>query len=379
MDRETGRLPEWAHDEALKLELIRGEPRLAGMWDLAAQLASKDEIEARFEVMRMILEVAGQQGRFDHTLRAFGEMRRIHLSDGRYAHLRKRVLWYFKWMVHHLPEHAEVPRETIEKVFEDMTGFYRVQGESLRPVYGLRCHAAICMGDREGATRWFEKWQAEPPGDSDDCRACELDQHISYLLYLEQPEEAMRVAEPILKIEVYCTDTPATWTRLAGTALQVGDRKTALIFARMSEKRVRKLPGMLASTAAHAMLQTFFGRTERARRLAFVALKLARSSRNDVDRFKVYRSCGLWASLTTLVLPTALGLPGRAVPGNGDDSGEIVPLPEIASRCLEEAAGVAQRLDQRNGSTRYSDQLQELDSAIRKMVETMEARRSTRG
>src|SRR4051812_42768282 len=99
MSRQKGWMPQWAVEEALKFERLRGEPLINAMWGLADRLDRANEIEARFEMMRRILDAAGKFGRLDHTLRAFTEMRRIYQRDSRYAHFRDSVLWYYKWLV----------------------------------------------------------------------------------------------------------------------------------------------------------------------------------------------------------------------------------------------------------------------------------------
>jgi hypothetical protein len=300
-------------------------------------------------------------------------MRRLHACSPDHPDLRRQVLWYFKWLVEELPEHADVPRETIEQVFQEMESFYRAQGEAMRPVYSQRCQAAVVMGFKEDAERWFEKWQAEPAGESDDCYACELDRKIVYLLDRDQNAEAIVAAEPILNGEAFCDDTPETLSRLIGPALKLENLKMAVILMVASGRPVRVVPSMLSSLAAHVVYRTVLSQHTRARRLALVALQRAQGWLKDLDKFNVYRACGMWASLRLLEGDRALRIPRRLLPGAGvEGNADGV---EIATRCLEEAARIARRLDDRNGTDRYTNRLNDMEETLRKALTTSESGR----
>jgi uncharacterized protein HemY len=48
---------------------------------------------------------------------------------------------------------------------------------------------------------------------------------------------------------------------------------------------------------------------------------------------------------------------------------------EIATRCLEEAARIARRLDDRNGTDRYTNRLNDMEETLRKALTTSESGR----
>lgn len=378
MDREKEIIPPWVHDEIARTEVLRGEARLEATWNLAERLKSAGETFAYFETMRSILDFSSKEARLDHKLRAFSEIRSIYHSEPRNQDYRFYVLWYFKWLVDALPESAEPSVETIERIFEDMTRLYDHENESPRPIYQLRCKAAMLMGDMPSAHGWYAKWQDAPPGGSDDCAACEADVKIRYLLECEKNEEALAAAEPIISGEVCCNDTPQTWTRLIGPALRLSDSKLSMVLAKISRQAVRSTPSMIAAAAAHAVYSVFLHDFTGARRMVIHSLRKVSDTQNDVNRFSVYRSCGMWAALTVLTTEYNKPLPARIAPGSPADAKGLIELPDLASRCLQHASEVASRLDARNGNRHYAEKLLSVEDAIRKMVGVLSQRRSGR-
>lgn len=365
------RLSEWSQREIARLQTLRGEARLAAMWHAAQHLATEGDVDEQIVWLKGLMEGASDESRIDYTLQAFGELRRIYDSDARYADLRPRILWYFKWLVEKLPEYADVPLETIERVFAEMESFYSISRESPRPIYELRCYAAVRMGRKDEAAEWYEKWQSSPHGKSDDCAACELDRQIAYLLSCERREEAMQVAEPVFRGKVFCNDTPKTYTRLLGPALASDRKRLALVLLHITRRLVRQTPSLLAALAAQTVFRLTAGQFDRSRRFALLALRRALAATSDMDRYSTYRSCGLWAALAVLAGQHQFTLPRRLMPAQPANAAGHVGLAEAASLCFAEASAIAARLDQRNGTTTFVDQLNEIESTIARAVEKL--------
>jgi len=363
------KMPAWAEAERERLNALHGDARLAGMWKVIEKLAADGDVESKIFWLRGVMNVAWKEGRVEYGLRAFDELRRIYESDSRFTDLRPHILWYYKWIMEELPEYAEPTAEQIETLFTDMERFYTAERESPRPIYGLRLQAAICMGKSDDAVGWFEKWQAEPKGKSDDCAACEAAREIHYLIDRERHEDALQAAEPILRGKIYCDDIPETLTRLIHVAMRLQKPKLAQILLRVSGRPVWHVRGMLGALGAHVVFRFLTGDFIRARRLAIVALRRALDARNDVDRFNVYRAVGAWAALAVMTRQQDKPLPRRLMPPGSSQSDEAtIALPDVASVCLAEAARIAAMLDTRNGTTRYADRLTETEGTIRKAL-----------
>lgn len=371
MGRNEGQNPHWLEAEGERIDRLRGQARLEAMWNVIGRLGSEGSLDAEIEWLIIILDSASHEASLDYTFRAFSELRRIYATDSRYADLREHVLWYYKWLVDALPYHADIPMQTIEQVFADMEACYRTEGESLRPVYSLRCQASILMGQRDQAPLWYEKWENEPEGKSDDCQACTLDRKILYMLEFDRFDEALTIAEPLLSGEIYCNDTPTSLTRLVGPALHLQNEELAAWLLRTTVRSVRRVPSMLSALAAHVPYTLMLGAGTRSFRLLLVALRRVRDVQNDIHRFNVYRACGLWAALALLGGIRDRYVPLRLLPGSTGLSGQA-DLPQVASLCFDEAQRIALRLDHRNQTTRYIERLRDMEQTIRRSVEERE-------
>jgi hypothetical protein len=238
------------------------------------------------------------------------------------------------------------------------------------------------MGEPEKAAEWYEKWQTIPRGKVDDCLACDLARQIIYLADRKETEEAMKVADPILRAKVFCDETPETLTRLAGIAFHARNLKLARILVIGSVRVVRRTPTMLGALGAQVSMNFFCGNVVRSRRLAIVALRRAREARNDLDRFNVYYYCGIWSAMMVLVGKHEVTLPRRIMPDSAPAPGAeaqaasgTVTLPDVAAICLAEASAIATRFDARNGNTRFADRVAEMESSVRQAAERLETLR----
>jgi hypothetical protein len=301
-------------------------------------------------------------------LRAFAQLRQLYDSSTRFADLRAKVLWYYKWIVERLPEHADVPLETIERMFTDMSAFYASENESLRPYYGLRCYAAVVMGDEPASDEWYTKWQHTPAGDSDDCAACEIDRMVLYLLSKRDITAAFEAIEPLLKGECGCEETPQTYSRLLAPSL-AGEERENLGHALLaiSLRYIRKTPKMLASLGRCIVYLTMTGGTMYARRLVLVALARAATSTNDFARFHAYRAAGF--ALSSLAMS---GVGTVRLPRTELDRGEPILTPDAAELAFAHARSIATKLDARNGTPLYTEGLESLVSSVRDAIEGMQ-------
>lgn len=367
--------PAWLIAELERLERADGQTLLEGIHAISRRFGEENDGDQQAEWLSTLMNVAWKQGRFDFELRAFGELRGLYNASEHFAYLRPQLLWYFKWLVERLPEHSDVPIETIERIFSDMESFYRAAGESLRPYYGLRCQAALYMGYSAAADDWYARWQAEPIGDSDDCAACEADRKIVYLLEEEDQHAALEAAKPLIEGDVACEETPATFSKLMIPALTAGQLDLALWLQRMSVRYIRKTPNMLANLASHVVFLTMLGRYANAERLAKIGLALANVSDNDFRKSTIYRGCAFCFAIGSLVGRREITLPASIFVTDSSPTGRVA-LPEASSRCLQEARAFSERLDRRNSTNRYQERTDSVEQAIRDAVEIAKKRRA---
>src|SRR5580704_10425690 len=139
MSRENPLIRAALEKEMPRLKALHGEARMEAVWALAEQASAPERGEEKVEWLKLLLRTASKEARVDYTLRAFSAMRKMYEMDASYVELRKDILWYFKWLVEELPEHADFSKELIDQTFDGMEEFYKACRESLRPVYALRC------------------------------------------------------------------------------------------------------------------------------------------------------------------------------------------------------------------------------------------------
>jgi hypothetical protein len=378
MSRERKPEEQWEIDEKAKLVLLRGDPRLEAIWNVAARRGEIGDLDGKIKWLKYFLRAASDEARLDSQIRALTELRRLYETDPTHPTLRKDVLWYYKWIAENMPEYSDIPLTTIEKIFDDMQGFYQAAREPLGPIYAIRCDAAITMGKKQEADDWFEKWQATPRSKLDDCAACTAARRIRYFLNCEREIEAIAAAEPILKGKAYCDETPAALTRLIGPLMRNEQRKLGTAILKVTGRFVRRKSVFLSAMATHVVSCFFVGNVRRARRLAIVSLHKAKGTKNDFHQFNLYRACGLWAAVSTMASVAgvdAKALPKNILPGMAETDAGKAELAEVAAVCLDAAKQIGARFDARNGTSRYCDGLRELEEAIRKMVQKMESSR----
>lgn len=353
------------------MRALRGEARLEGLAALAQRHGREGDGDQEIELLKDLLDEASTLGNLPYELRAFGELRRIHATDPRYADLRKDVLWYFKWIAQPLVGYADVSLEQIESVLREMEAFYRAEGESLRPAMKIRCVNAWYTGRPEEAEEWFARWEAEPPSESDDCPACEVDFRVERQIERRDDEGAIREAGPLIEVKVeWCRATAGIASALIPPAMRAGRESLANWLHAWTAKQARREPSMLDALGHHAIYDALTGDEQNGRRLALVGLRRALGEKSHRKKCEFYRAAAHWAAITAMNPRRA----GETVPGRllkAED--ERVDMPRATARCLELARENGAALDARNGTSRYADRVTRTEEGIRKMTEQREA------
>jgi hypothetical protein len=363
----------WAEAEVRRLRALPGEQRLVGLLAIADRYGAEGDGDERAKWLRTLMREASSLDRLDWEMRAFGEFRRQHASDGRYAYLRKDILWYFKWLLERLPEYADISAERVEEAFREMEACYAEANEPLKPIYQLRARACIAMGRKEEVPKLLSMWEGEPEGGSDDCPACQADFEIVCHLDNEDAEAALAVFKRMYDGKQWCDETPLTLSRLIVPAMTKGRAGVAKALQKMSERAVRRTPKMLPGLSSHVVYLSMTGAMVRARRLAGVGLARAAATNNDLYRYSMYRAAGFAHAIQVVAkekntLPRRLFQPGETGTMEG---------PEIASASLARSRFFAEKLDRRNGNTRYIDRLNSTEEGIAAMVKAISAKSGT--
>jgi hypothetical protein len=139
-----------------------------------------------------------------------------------------RLLWRYKWMIGVVADFPQIPKAQIEEMLEDMERRFRRGGYGLRSVFQYRYRIARFMGERERALKFYKRSQSERTDAVSDCRACQIDERVSYHVYTGDDERAHQLAQPLLDFRQFCRTVPErTFARLLLPMLRLNRADTA--------------------------------------------------------------------------------------------------------------------------------------------------------
>ena len=347
------------YEEAVQsLDSLRGDALLDRMQEIVELTRRHGDETATVAWRRECIQVASRLGRVDRKLALFREMMESYERQPGARDLRRDALWYYKWIVDEVQSHAEVPIEQVEALLTQMEAFYEREGESLAPVYALRYRLAAFIGEPEAAEHWRSRWEESRGGDFDDCAACQTNLLVTAALNLGRWEEAVDLAEPVLRGDEYCEQVPAvTFSRLLMPMLAMGAGELTVRMHRAVRRQVRATPSMLDSLAEHVVYVAAVGGRQTARRLACTTMRRLSDAPDSYARFIATRALWVWLSQRQAA-GLAPELPARA----------LAALPEPA-RHPDSLAGwlnaqmrtLAQAFDTRHGTTRFAGLIAEAE------------------
>lgn len=361
---------DWLPEATADLAGLRGASRVPAIYQIARRLGAEERVADQIKWLSTGIEEAHEQARFDYMFQSFGDLRAIYGRRADDADLQSSILWYFKWVLSVLADHADVSREMIETMFSSAEQFYRECGESPRPLWGIRCTQAIEMGlPSEEIEEWYARWESAPRGQSDDCEACEIDTQILYRLSKTDADGALEVVKPILRGDAGCAFTPYTLSRLLVPAHIAGQGTLAYRIHRWIVRDVRKQPQMLTALANHVRLLAIAGDTTRALRLTLKTLATAKQNAADYPRYHAYTASAMAIAIYIVLRQSVPEIPARLCPGELGDAAGGVPGAIVVERCIDAAHALAVRLDARNQTSKFCKGIADTQMLIRRAAE----------
>jgi hypothetical protein len=165
-----------------------------------------------------------------------------------------QLLWKYKWICEELPKFPQVSREQMQATLIDFADRYQRSGKSLRPFFQLKTIAAIIMNDRSEAIEYERKWMETERDYYNDCRACELDWKIKFLIYIGDYDRALTEAAPIVQGTLRCAEIPHhTLAALLLPLLKLGRIDEAMEYHRKGYQMVAKNRDFLISVSEHLL------------------------------------------------------------------------------------------------------------------------------
>ncbi|MFG2604980.1 tetratricopeptide repeat protein [Streptomyces sp. NPDC048514] len=256
--------------------------------------------------------------------------------------------WVFKWMSAGMLDQPHVPLASIEKWLGEMEHRYRLAGYSERAVRGAEFSVAAHIGDLARAERAYAAWLAADRDAMADCHACELHGQGTWQVERGRDAAALRLWEPVLEGEYSCAHEPHTV--LASSLVPL------LRLGRVEEARANHLRGFRLVRAMESMRGAYADHVEfcaltgnEARALELLAERPAYFTDTGHPRSRLD-----FMAVVTLLMDrlTALGLGGQRVPG---PAGRTWTARELAAHARVEATELAERFDDRNGTSCTGD------------------------
>jgi hypothetical protein len=140
------------------------------------------------------------------------------------------IIWHYKYITDEIYNYVDIPLEKINELFKKMKKMFIENNVSLNPYYGLRVKACTSGIDTGVDVReYYRKWMLEPEDDNyGDCSACVLNRKVSYHIFLNNYERALKEAENIINGTYKCSQIPhITFAELLLPVYALGEYKTA--------------------------------------------------------------------------------------------------------------------------------------------------------
>ncbi|MBQ4465254.1 MAG: DUF4026 domain-containing protein [Oscillospiraceae bacterium] len=270
------------------------------------------------------------------------------------------MLCAFKWILENSTHFYQVSRDQIDRNYEEYKRRCERYGVSLRVYHMKRCSYLLKV-DKEAARAEYEAFHHCKRDGYSDCLACETHFDMKVALELGDEEEALRIAKPILDGDQSCAEIPhCTYARLTDHYLYAGDLDEAAYYGELCDRYTRGDAEFLDATG---ILLALYSAVDPARgwNLFKQCLPTYMNSMNPTQRLQF--ADGAFRLMQTLVginqeqgdstfskAPVLAALPL-------EKTAEGIDLVQVRDYFYREAREAGERLDKRNGSDYYAQQL----------------------
>ncbi|MFJ8348265.1 tetratricopeptide repeat protein [Streptomyces sp. NPDC094153] len=256
--------------------------------------------------------------------------------------------WVFKWMSAGMLGQPHIPLAAIEKWLGEMEHRYRLAGHSERAVRGAEFSVARHIGDLARAERAYAAWLAADRDSMADCHACELHDQGRWLAECGRDAEAVELWRPVLEGEFSCAHEPhGVLASSLLPLLRLGRLDEARAHHLRGLRLVRPMESMRGAYADHVAFCALTGNEARALELLAERPAYFTDDGNPLSRLD-------FLAVTALLMErlVELGRDGQAVSG---PAGRSWTAAELAAHARAEAAALAARFDERNGTSRVGE------------------------
>ncbi|WP_433179371.1 hypothetical protein [Actinoallomurus sp. CA-150999] len=268
------------------------------------------------------------------------------------------LYWGFKSTVTGLTKFPEIPLDRTLAVLDDMQRRYQLAGEGLQPVHMCRTLVTQHVHGAEAADESYTRWHAAPRTGLSDCEGCDPSMKVSYLAARGRDEDAVALAEPLLRGELGCDEQPQTiLTELLPVFLRTGRLDAAADAHRRAYRAQRDRIAELWGIGVHLEFCALSGNEAR-------GLELLERHLGWLDRaptpYEGMRFAAAGALLLRRLAEIGHGDVTVRRPAHGDRPAGEVPAAELNEELARHALDVAARFDARNGTPEQGRLIREL-------------------
>lgn len=347
-------------DELIALAGEQDSPEGAlGFLERAARLADgQGDRAAGFRARSELVRAASFSGFPDKALIHFawllGTFDRHRAQFGPQAY---SLMWMYKWILAAAVDNPAFPLARLAKLRADFERRAREFGSGLHYAAYHRLMLAAHVGDAAEAQKAFLVWRGLARDSLSDCPACEQNKVMVYYAERGNPAAAVKLGREIIEQGMSCHNVPTvTHAHLLRPLLALGRHEEARAAHEEGLRLARLDRNFIETIAGHLHFLVATGEAGAALPVWAEHLDLALGIRNQADLFEfLAASAALWRALgagpgVEVRLPRTFAL--------YREDHTYSPA-QLAAHFGREAAALAARFDERNGTPRFADRLRD--------------------
>jgi hypothetical protein len=285
------------------------------------------------------------------------------------------LLWEYKWIADSLGGFPQISRQKIEEMLEDMTRRYQRCGASLRPIHKLRCTLALDMCDRKAARTHFMLWKRTARAWPSDCTACDQNSMVRFAAATGKDEQALELAQPILKGSMSCAEIPhATLAHVLLPLVRLEREGEAMPLHHRGYRLVSNNRKFLPEIAEHLVFLVLTDNLPRAVKLLEKHLEWALAATDLKARFDFYNAVRFLLAQLAVAGRDRMRLKLPHFPAR-QEYGEY-EIAALRKWFDDEASALAAKFDARNGNDGFAAALRNI-RRWKKLIRPYPLRRGT--
>ncbi len=261
----------------------------------------------------------------------------------------------FKWIIEDIRDFYQVSREMAESYFEEFRVRCERYGYSLRTYY-MKTMLFYADTDPEKSKELWQKFRQAERDDLSDCAACEMNHDICVEFLFGTEEKAISMLEEMKKRGISCAEVPeVTFGKCVEHFTKIGAISEAQHYADMLLPMIDDNDNFLMEMS-HILLLKALTDTDKAYKLFTRSLDFFVRSRNPKMRFYFADASARFfkAIADQGCDELTMSLPHSFEKYNKDN---LYSVSELQEYFYSTAKELAEKFDNRNGSTGFMDKL----------------------